>query len=301
MIDIISFLTDYSIPYATRGKNISRNWIGVNCPSCESDSGFHGAISPDGHFYNCWREGKLQLPDVVSLWLGVSKSESIKILNSYRSDFISNGVEKQVEHIKEMSLPGNSLNEFHKKYLDKRGFDPELLEQKYGFRGTAAGATYMGQDFSFSLIIPVFDRKGGLISFQSRDITGYSKIRYKGVKAENCIKHYKDTLYNLHLVKGDTCVLTEGIFDAIRGGDGFVCSFGTSLKSSQIRELSEFKNVFILFDSEDFAQEKALFYGKELSSLGVNVENIRLNLGDRDVGDLNEQEIFYLKKELNLK
>jgi DNA primase len=197
-------------------------------------------------------------------------------------------------------LPGGELGVHHRNYLLKRNFDPDLMQSKYGFRGTGFSCFYKGQNFALSLIIPVYDKYGRLISFQARDVTGNAQIRYKGLKEESSIQHYKETLYNLQHAKADTVVLTEGIFDAIRGGDGFLCTFGTSLKTSQLRELSAFKKVYVLFDSEDAAQQKAFKYAKDLSSVGIEVENIRLNLGDRDVADLTELEVEQLKEELGI-
>lgn len=298
--NIVQFLRDYNIDFSTKGKNISRNWIGVNCPSCGGDTGYHGAISPDGRRYNCWREGSLELAHIITLWLGVSKPEVYKLLAQYAGENSYILEAKRIQHADKIDLPGGALSDFHKKYLLQRNFDPEQLTTKYGFRGTGAFCQYKGQNFALSLIIPVFDRYGQLISFQARDITGKAPVRYRGLKEESSIKHYKDTLYNLQFAKGESIVLCEGVFDAIRGGDGFVCTFGTSLKTSQLLELRDYKKVYMLFDSEQAAQDKAFRYGRDLSSVGIEVENICLNLGERDLGDLSVEEIESLRKELNI-
>ena len=104
----------------------------------------------------------------------------------------------------------------------------------------------------------------------------------------------------MQFAKRDTVVLCEGIFDAIRGGDGFLCSWGTSMQPSQLSILKDFRRVFIIFDSEEAAQEKAYGYGKDLSALGVDVEVIDLEMGERDIGDMSESEIRDLRVDLGI-
>jgi hypothetical protein len=300
MFDTISFLNDYNIQYITQGSQLSQGWVGVCCPMCNDDK-FHMGISPDGHVWTCWRCGRLQLHKLIREWLTCDKSTARQVFKEY-ADSTPSGqpLAKNDKRASSVELPGGSLQAPHKRYLKSRGFDPDFLERKYKITGTGPICKYDGQDFSLSLIIPVYNRTGKLISFQARDITGKKEMRYKGLKAESSVVPYKETLYNLNNVDSDTVVLVEGPFDVMRGGNNFVASFGTSLKPSQLRELKDYRKVFVLFDGEDHTQKKAQEYAKQLACLGVSVENICLEDQSKDVGDLSSDEVFELKRELGI-
>ena len=302
-IDIIGLLQDYNIDFATSGKNISKDFIGVNCPDCTSDTDYHLGISMDGKFASCWRCQHKSIPYLVTVWLGVSFKEAYKVLEEYEGvghTYYQQSPEAVVRPT-EIELPGSELLKPHRTYLEKRDFDPDFLVEKYGLRGTGPSCFYEEQDFSLSIIIPVLDRRGRLMSFQARSISSKAEIRYRGLKEEKAINHHKNTLYNLNNITGDTVVLVEGVVDVWRGGDNFLCTFGTSLKPSQMRELSGLKKVFILFDDEEAAQAKAMQYGRDLCCTGIEVENVCLELDGRDVGDLTSSEALDLRKELGIK
>jgi len=98
--------------------------------------------------------------------------------------------------------------------------------------------------------------------------------------------------------------VVEGIFDMWRMGRGFVCSFGTSLRDTQVRLLSEWKEVLFLFDNEEMAQEKAHGYAQILASVGVSASCVVADFGEnadgssRDPGDLTEVEAQEIRREL---
>lgn len=307
MFDIIGFLEDYDIDFATEGENISANYIGLQCCFCGKSQGFHLGVSKDGSRCSCWVCGAHSIFDLIQTQLACGKSEAYKILKEYegkttRYKFVE---KKQERAVSKIDLPGGPLQKRHRAYLESRNFDPDLLESKYGFKGTGPYTFYKDQDFSTSIIIPVYDSNGRVLSFQARDYTGRGyynkeKMRYKGLKAEYSIIHYKESLYNLQNAKSDTVVLVEGVFDCLRGGDNFLCSWGTSMQPSQLNILKDYRRVFIIFDSEVAAQEKAHGYGRDLAALGVEVEVIDLESGDRDIGDFSESEIRDLRIDLGL-
>src|SRR5574344_3109598 len=56
--DFISFCKDYGIPYATRGKQISRGWIGLqDVFNKANDTDWHLAGNSAGGYTNSWIDG----------------------------------------------------------------------------------------------------------------------------------------------------------------------------------------------------------------------------------------------------
>ncbi len=112
----------------------------------------------------------------------------------------------------------------------------------------------------------------------------------------------KSVLYNLDNATGRRVCLVEGPADVWRMGDGFVCSFGTDVTQAQVRLLSRYKEVFIMFDPEPEARIKARKVAEELSILGggtdvwlVDMEEYRC-----DPGDLTEEQAQKLRRELGI-
>ena len=84
-------------------------------------------------------------------------------------------------------------------------------------------------------------------------------------------------------------------------GDDTICSLGTSVTREQELFLkNHFKKVFIAFDNEPAAQEKARHLGMNLNSAGMEVEvvNICEDFNKNDPGELTENEVMQIKKEL---
>jgi DNA primase len=177
-----------------------------------------------------------------------------------------------------------------KDYLKSRGFVPEAIIQEYGLIITGP----IG-DYKFRIIIPIYQH-GKLVSYQGRDYTGLSPIRYKACARENEIVHHKHLLYDADGVTGDHVIVVEGIFDAWKMKKNTVCTFGTGFTQQQVNLLSKWGKVSILYDGEPEAQKHAEKLGEQLSGLGTDVENIRL--GKEDPGALSMEEAGALSKEI---
>ena len=266
-LDIISLYKDYSIPYATSGsKHTMPGWINTNCCFCGGKDyhlGFHEATE---HFH-CWCCGFKTQNETISALLGVSLTDAKAIIKAYRSNrvFIHN---KPLTIIKapKVILPGVSLTlttpekqpvrgqiltidpymTLGRAYLEKRGFKGQNLTDLinlYNLHVTGPIGPY-----KFRIIIPIYV-DGELVSYQGRDYTGQSDLRYKACKKTDEVKDHKSCLYAMDLAKGDTVVVVEGVVDAWKLGAGAVATFGTSFLPSQVKILAEqWKNRVILFD-----------------------------------------------------
>lgn len=309
--DALRFCRDYAVPYWLSGKNVRPGWVHVKCPCC-SDHSNHGGFNPADGNYACWRCPGSHPVDVVRRLLGVPRDEAERIYAEYsgatgiRAGLNRKGPRDSAPVLPtKIHLPGGPLRPHHKRYLASRGFDPDKLENLYGLTGTGPVEEWQGSDFRLRVIIPIHDHRGRLVSFQGRDITGKQELRYKACPVAKAIMNYKDTLYGAHLAWGmSRVVVVEGVFDQWRMGDGFVCSFGTSMTDSQLAVLAQWPEIIFLFDPEPEAQSRALGYAKALASLGRQVELVEADFGldangdPRDAGDLSPEEAQELRMEL---
>ena len=87
MIDIEEALSEAGIPYATSGKNIGRDAVGITCPSC-SDERNHCGMFPNGVWscFACGVSGGIYR--AIKALTQLPTGEINKIIHTYSSDFI---------------------------------------------------------------------------------------------------------------------------------------------------------------------------------------------------------------------
>lgn len=291
-MNIKDLLEKYQIKTLTKGKNVSQEWIGVNCPFC-NDSGFHGGFnlqSPD--WYYCWKCGNHPAKEVFSLLSKISIYEARKLLKNIDE------AESKIEVVsgsKSFSLPllCGKMRQKHREYLESRNYDAEFLEQKYKLLGTGRLGIYKDR-----VIAPIFV-DGKMISYQGRDISGKAKERYMACQTEREIIHHKHTLYNIDNAKKDFVIVFEGITSVWRWGDDTVATFGIMWKVQQAKLLLRLKRVFIFFDSDTNARIQSQKLASFLSSF--NIEAIEIDTkNNKDPADLSEKDIKHYKNILKL-
>lgn len=278
--------------------------VNVNCPYCDTKStSFNLGFNPAGNYYHCWKsKHNYPIRQVLSTLLNVSESSIDNILIDYQGagETLS---EKKTSNIKYLELPTNTFTKAERKYLKSRDFDPKYLYKKYHVVGGGIDG-----DWKFRIIIPVY-YQGQLLSWTGRSILSKEKLkqleipRYKNLSIEKSVKNIKELFFNIDNCKSDTVVLTEGAFDVLRFDGNAICSMGTELTESQINLLaSRFRKIFILFDNEPEAQEKARKFGLQLSSIGIDIEivNAYEDFGKNDMGECSREEIEIIKKELEI-
>jgi 5S rRNA maturation endonuclease (ribonuclease M5) len=277
MFDAKQFLEDNNIPYKITGPNTSPGYVNICCPYCGDDN-YHFGFHIRGEFANCWKCGGHNIVKTIQELLDISYIQAQGIFMTYQTDYVTEHLNK--DKIKtnktEIILPGEPLPTFgtskHHKYLLGRSFDPYKLVKEFNLYYT----DHTSVDYKFRIVAPIyFNNK--LVSFQARDITNKQELRYKACKKEDEIIHHKHLLYNIDNAKGDKVILCEGVTDCWRLGNNSVCTFGTSYTMEQVSLLANrFKEVYILFDNEWEAQNKAEQLAKLLSCLNVKCENIIL-------------------------
>lgn len=272
MFDPIQYLQDFGIQYATEGKDCSPGWVNISCPLCpDGDPETHGGFRLTSPGYHCWRCGWHSIENVIMAIETCSYTQACKRLLDYESPGII-GIEKIILPKKstlEWPKGVGAMTKMHFDYLSSRDFNPLQLQEKYHLLG---GGPY--GDYKYRLIIPIIV-DGQTVSFQGRDVTNTQELRYKACKKENEVVDHKNVLYNVDNA-GDTAIIVEGVFDAWRLGDGAVATFGTAVRRHQVLEIiRRFKKVFVLFDPEPPAQQKARELALELN-IHIEASNIRL-------------------------
>ena len=137
-----------------------------------------------------------------------------------------------------------------------------------------------------------------MVSYQGRDITNKSDMKYKACRQELELKDHKNCLYGLDQVPGGSVVGVEGITDVWRLGFGAVATFGIKYTIAQVALFLRFQNIIFLFDPEEQAQEQARKLSSELIGGGRHVELIQYLESNVDPGDMSDDDSKYLMKDL---
>lgn len=291
-IDLKKYLIDNNISVIDMGKNTQKGWININCPFCADHDNHGGFHLVSKFYYTCWKCGWHSLDSVFKKILKKSFLEvKVELANYIISTEHNDIIHKKTNT--NIIVPGTKkyLN-YHKKYLEKRSFDIDFLIEKYDLFFT----NHLS-DYNYRIIFPI-KFKNEIVSFQGRSIIPNHPIRYKACSKEKEIINHKNLLYNLDNCKLNTIIVVEGIFDCLRLGDNSCALFGTGYTENQVKLLSNYKNVYILFDNEKIAQEKAERLGIQLSSLNVSV-NI-MNIDREDPAVLTEKEVRNIKNILKI-
>lgn len=287
MIDLIRIFDTYNIEYDLGNSG----WANVKCPHCD-DGKRHGGFNISHEVFHCWKCGNHSALYTLKLILGISNSTLREIVDRYQTHGKRISVRAKKASATQVILPGEALSANHKRYLLRRGFDPDFLENKYGLRGTGPADGI----WSFRIIIPIF-YNGEIVSFQGRAIK-QGMPRYMTLNMEHSILSAKQVLYNIDNCKGEKAIIVEGPFDVMRLGDGVIGTLGTEMTSEQ-KELiaSRFSEVVFLFDPELSAQKRAEKQGADLALMKVRVSICDTEL-DHDPGSLTPEEVIQIKKEL---
>lgn len=292
--DIIKFLKHYNIQFSESGREISKNWIGIEvCPFCHKPK-FHSAIHMDYKSFNCWICGRKSIFEFINKQLGFSNSKIYRELLNFQSN------KKRVFSNKDFKSSCSMPKEIEprmkyrfREYLKQRKFPLKVIK-KYSLKNT----NHTG-DFKHRLIFP-FYLNHELVTYVGRTISSKS---YKDCPIHESKLFPKGTLFNFDNVQTrNNILITEGVFDVIRVGDNSVSTSGTNYSDAQVKLLlsKEPENVFICYDNEFEAQEKAQSLADKISLYVKNVEIITLPGSVNDVGELTDQEAFSLRKHLKL-
>lgn len=301
MFNARSFCENYNINYAKSGKHIRPGWVNISCPFCSGHAGFHGGFNIENSYYNCHRCGGHYLPKVIAVLTGVNQNAAIDLIKKYST--VSEPLSQPTTNKKapsEIIFPSDTgkLTEKAKKYLIDRKYNPEKLETIWNLKSTSHIGFYKNR-----ILAPIY-QKNQLVSFQTRDITRKHPQKYLACFQDEEIIQHQHCIYGLDQAITRRCIVVEGITDVWRLGTGAIAVFGIDFTKQQARLIAmNFDKVFIMFDSELQAQEKAEELGSLISSAfsnPVEVINLPFIIKNIDPGDLSQDDANSLMKEIGL-
>lgn len=291
MLDVEKLYTDYKIPYVTTNHRHARDgWVNIECPFCTGNKGYHLGFNIQGQFFTCWRCGGHGVNWTLSKVLGVSFREVKEIIKRYGGGSLIQIVTTKKPKLP-FSLPSPLLGDFgeiHTKYLENRGFDPAEIKDKWNVSASGLYSRLDNLDFKWRLIIPIY-WNNEIVNFQARDVTEKARNKYLACSENREKLNIKETLYGNPKAWGDVAICVEGIFDVWRMGDMGVGLYGVKYKPIQVRLLTQFKRVFVIFDADKAGQQQAMKLVAELNFRGVDAYNYKLPDG-LDPADLTDEQ-----------
>jgi len=296
--DVISFYKDYNIDFKTEGEDhhCRTGWVQTQCPYCDSFGSYHLGFNLKNNFYSCWKCGYHPIEEITSLLTNTEEKSVWKIIKLYKNkdSLLTEEIKPIIvkKEILQLPIGTSKMTQIHKDYLISRKFDPDKLESIYGLQGT----NHLG-NYKFRIIAPIY-HKEVLVSYQGRDVTNKSKLRYKTCSIEDEVRHHKHCLYALDSVQGGSILVVEGITGVWRLGPGSVATFGIKFTLEQAKLLTKFKRRFIAFDPEPQATIQAEKLAHLSSTMGGESILVELYEEGLDPGDLSQEKANDIMKEL---
>lgn len=299
MTDIQRLLRDYGINYISQGnKHCTEGWVNIHCPLCAGSQDYHMGLHGDGKAAHCWRCGSHSIAWVLSAVLGVSLKQTKEIMRKYNVRISYKKEEPKITIFPlRMPRPNSPLTRPYKEYLIKRGFDPDKLEKEWGLRQTGPISFLDDISYNHRILVPIY-WGGEMVSFQARDITDKSKMKYLACPKRREKIHHKNILYGKQeeWEKYNGLIIVEGVTDVWRLGTCAIATFGIEFKIEQILALAKaHERFFVMFDEEPQAQRQARKLATKLKALGKEVFVKRI---EGDPGSMDQEEANYFVKQL---
>jgi DNA primase len=296
--DMQAYFDDQGIEYTDRGKNSTRNHINIQCPFCNDHSN-HCGINIDTNLFHCWicnekGDGVKLLRQLSNLTM--AQVSDLTMVYGKGRGFIANEdmciktatLWPQIGT--SIKLPDHTdtiMDEMHENYLLIRRYDPKSLIRKYQLQFTHN----IGR-MRCRIIVPIINKKR-MVAWVAADVLRQGGLKYINSKPEESIIPANHCLYNIDSVH-DTAIITEGITDVWRVGDGCIASFGKNMTAEQIQMLIEKKprKVFVMYDADAIEQSHQM--ADRLKGFFDDVSVLELD--DGDPGDMTENDVAELRR-----
>jgi hypothetical protein len=313
-MDIVKLYQDYSVKTPDKGhKHYREGWINTVCPFCSGDPGYHLGYNLQNNYCVCWRCGHIPVPKAVAGVLGIQYKKAKELIKEYKgTGYVPKReitAKKRAFRFPNDIAPLSNFSFVHKYMRYERNFshsDIKKLTNDFNLMQTGPTSSFNMNGkmvpLKFRVLAPIY-YKGEMISWQTRDSTGTSALKYITCPKESekrdhksVIYMHKDAEYNAF---PDYIVLCEGIFDVWKVHlSGFFagCGFGVDLTIDQVMFLKKnFKRVLLFLDPDQAGLKKGRGLFSQLMFSGVQCVIVKNDTG-KDPGDLTINQIQSILK-----
>jgi hypothetical protein len=313
-MDIVKLYQDYSVKTPDKGhKHHREGWIQTECPFCSGDPGYHLGYNLQFNYFNCWRCGHVPVPKGIAGVLGISYKKAKELIKEYKGIGVKPKpkirAKKRAFKMPNDIKPLSDFSFVHKYMRYERNFshfDIKKLTNDFGLMQTGPSSIFIMNGkpvpLKFRILAPIY-YNGEMISWQTRDSTGKSGLKYITCPKEAEKRDHKSIIYmhkdSNYASLPNYIVLCEGIFDVWKVHlSGFFagCGFGVDLTIDQIYFLKKnFKRILFFLDPDKAGQRKGKELFSQLVFSGVSCEIIKNKTG-KDPGDLTTNQIQNILK-----
>lgn len=306
-MDWEAFFKDHSVDYVTRGPNVGRNNININCPFCADDPSHHMGISMIEKGWGCLRchTAGVNPTKLLRALLGCSYNQAKIVVQQYSAVdpdsldevaklLLGDKADKKQRKRRKLHMPqefrsikskGSTARFYH--YLYNRGFyNVDKLVKMYDLHCATTGK------WKDRIIIPIYINNE-LVSWTTRALgKTIDAPRYMALSEEDGgLINVFHTLMNWDYISkgGDLLIIVEGPFDAMKldfyaykYNACATCTFGTAMSNEQSMIIASmakrFKKAVLLYDEGAAqaifeAQDKLMHTNVECGFLPNNVED----------------------------
>ena len=283
-MNIRDVLNQLGVPFKEHGSSphVTPGWIGLVCPFCgRGSSNFGLGINLRTNKVTCWKCGThglaSALAEAVGDWRPVRAAlGELSETATPRTAERPAGKYTEPPGVVDLLTP-------HRRYLQRRGFDPDVLVRLWGVGAIGPG----GGRLKWRLFFPVV-ALGERVSWTTRAI-GSAELRYVAARPEQESRPLKHCLFGEQLCR-HAIVVTEGPFDAMRIGPGAVATFGLSHTPVQVARIARYAVRVIAFDNDREAQRRAARLADDLAVFPGQTHVARFSGKDPDTSPPDEIE-----------
>ena len=292
MTSIHDLLSDLGVEYLEDGHEHARHgWVQMDCCYCSPGwkhwrLGYNLAYG----YLNCWACGPQRLDETLSEITGLPRTE---IRNRTRGLVRETLPDREVTPGKLIIPRGvGELLTPHRRFLERRGFDPDKVAAEWGVKGFGPDAV---PKYQWRLYIPVV-RDFEQVSWTTRAIGKDHGLRYRSAELTQEKVPHKSVVYGADLAGHAVCVC-EGPLDAWAVGVGGVATFGTDYTRAQLLRLTRFPVRVVCLDSTPEGERAADRLVRELSSFPGDTYKVTLTTG-KDPSRASRKELRELRRML---
>lgn len=274
---------EHSVDYRSPGEHHHAHgeWIQTDCPYCSPGwSSFRLGWHTRKRYANCYVCGPQRTGETLALLLRIPPDEAMKLARALRSEDPHPSVQCKDIRGTLVIPPGlNRLAPAHRRYLEKRGFNPKEIVKTWDVEAFRIAGRY-----SWRLFIPIHDRSGKVVSWTTRSIAENTGHRYIRARAKQEEVNANYLLYGEHLVPGHAVVVHEGHLDAWATGPGSTALGGLNVSMQQVYKIAQYPVRVICLDNEPDAQKVADALCEQLAPMPGETIRVQLQHG-KDAAD----------------